>query len=134
MENLSRELKNNFSYSFKLHELANQQHHISFQLSHNLFTAARRQDPLGTPQIYVMLPLTMFSIWPQLTDVTKLQVAGQLPQPSPQKQFPQLHRRKAANYSTLRLNYFKLICTWSSLSKDTFISQCIIELFGADSI
>lgn len=36
-----------FLHSFKLHELANQQYCISFRFSHNLFTAARRQDPLG---------------------------------------------------------------------------------------
>lgn len=36
-----------FFNSFKLHELAHQQYCISFQLSHNLFTAARRQYPLG---------------------------------------------------------------------------------------
>lgn len=36
-----------FFHSFKLHELANQQYCISFQLSYNLFTTSRRQDPLG---------------------------------------------------------------------------------------
>lgn len=34
-------------FTLRLHELANQQYCISFQLSHNLFTAARRQDPPG---------------------------------------------------------------------------------------
>lgn len=34
-------------HSFRLHELANQQYCTSLQLSHNLFTAARRQDPPG---------------------------------------------------------------------------------------
>ena len=33
--------------SFSIFQIANQQYCISFQLSHNLFTAARRQDPLG---------------------------------------------------------------------------------------
>lgn len=37
-----------FLHSFKLHELANQQYCISFQLSHNLFTAAKRQSSPGT--------------------------------------------------------------------------------------
>ena len=35
--------------SFSIFQIANQQYCISFQLSHNLFTAARRQDPLGNP-------------------------------------------------------------------------------------
>lgn len=33
--------------SLSIFQIANQQHCISFQLSHNLFTTARRQDPLG---------------------------------------------------------------------------------------
>lgn len=124
-----------FLHSFKLHELANQQYCISFRFSHNLFTAARRQDPLGNvPNLCNVTSYSMFHLAIQLTDVTKLQVAGHLPQLGQEKQFPQLHRRKTANDPTLRLNYFKLICTWSSLSKDTFISQRIAELFWADSI
>lgn len=103
--------------------------------SHIIYSLLQGDNTLqGTSQVHVMLPLAVFSIQLQLTDVTKLQIARQLSQLGLQKQFPQLHRRKTANYSTLRLNYFKLICTRSSLSKDTFISPCIIELFWADSI
>lgn len=42
-----------FLHSFKLCELANQQNSISLLLPHNLFTAARRQDPQGNvPNLY----------------------------------------------------------------------------------
>lgn len=125
-------LRSGFGFSFPSFQAAwvgKSATSVSFQLSHNLSAAANRQDPAVMSCISVRLPLAGFSISLQLTDVTRQLVARQLPHLGLQQQLPQLLRRKTANYSTFRLNYFKLICTRGALSKDTFIPLCITELF-----
>lgn len=123
-----------FFHSFKLHELAYQKYCISFQLSHNLFTAARRQDPPGNaPNLCNVTSYYIFHL-ATADRCDKIASSQATPPTGLSEAIPTVAQKKDCKLFHTQVKLFQVNLHLKFSLQRHLYSSCIIGLFWADSI